>query len=260
MTVGKLLPACLNDMQQYMNILVLKSNLKYFRIFTKFSFFDASEMLDKQGRCGNALSIQTFHKASLCFSLCHQAATGENANLKRRPMCVRGFPELLKRNVAFRRVRIPFARRDAFARLRLKDVNVDLRHRLSECAERENWLGAMAVLERQMRWCSLSDEDPRQITWLSTQPAKLIEEFRTAPEATSKQMANRNVCDMFRRTRLLVFVWNVVSKSHSVRKSSLERPVLRQAFLKAVGKQSATQSWDWSPATKQRCAISMSLE
>ncbi|CAL6109959.1 Hypothetical_protein [Hexamita inflata] len=150
MTVGKLPPACLNDMQQYMNILVLKSNLKYFRIFTKFSFFDASEMLDKQGRCGNALSIQTFHKASLCFSLCHQAAIGENANLKRRPMCVRGFPELLKRNVAFRRVRIPFARRDAFARLRLKDVNVDLRHRLSECAERENWLGAMAVLERQM--------------------------------------------------------------------------------------------------------------
>ncbi|CAL6104571.1 Hypothetical_protein [Hexamita inflata] len=250
MTVGKLPPACLNDMQQYMNILVLKSNLKYFRIFTKFSFFDASEMLDKQGRCGNALSIQTFHKAAI----------GENANLKRRPMCVRGFPELLKRNIAFRRVRIPFARRDAFARLRLKDVNVDLRHRLSECAERENWPGAMAVFERQMRWCSLSDEDPRQITWLSTQPAKLIEEFRTAPEATSKQMANRNVCDMFRRTSLLVFVWNVVSKSHSVRKSSLERPVLRQAFLKAVGKQSATQSQDWSPAIKQRCAISMSLE
>ncbi|CAL6109991.1 Hypothetical_protein [Hexamita inflata] len=52
--------------------------------------------------------------------------------------------------------------------------NVDLRHRLSECAERENWPGAMAVLERQMRWCSLSDEDLRQITWLSTQPAKLI--------------------------------------------------------------------------------------
>ncbi|CAL6109963.1 Hypothetical_protein [Hexamita inflata] len=235
-------------------------NLKYFRIFYKIFHFRCIRNARQTGSLRKCAEHTDVPQGLAVFQPCHQAAIGENANLKRRPMCVTGFPELLKRNVAFRRVRIPFARRDAFARLHLKNVNVDLRHRLSECAERENWPGAMAVLERRMRWCSLSDEDLRQITWLSTQPAKLIEEVRTAPEATSKQMANRNVCDMFRRTRLLVFVWNVVSKSHSVRKSSLERPVLRQAFLKAVGKQSATQSWDWSPATKQRCAISMSLE
>ncbi|CAL6109979.1 Hypothetical_protein [Hexamita inflata] len=205
-------------------------------------------MLDKQGRCGNALSIQTFHKASLCFSLCHQAAIGENANLKRRPMCVRGFPELLKRNVAFRRVRIPFARRDAFARLRLKDVNVDLRHRLSECAERENWPGAMAVLERQMRWCSLSDEDPRQITWLSTQPAKLIEEFRTAPEATSKQMANKRCATCFVEPHAFWFssgMWRCQSRI-PFGKSSLRKTCSSSSFSQSCRQIVGDANQDWA--------------
>ncbi|CAL6109975.1 Hypothetical_protein [Hexamita inflata] len=73
---------------------------------------------------------------------------------------------------------------------------------------------------------------PRQITWLSTQPAKLIEEFRTAPEATSvdEQKRVRHVS----QNPAFQFSSGMQCQSRiPFRKSSLERPVLRQAFLKS---------------------------
>ncbi|CAL6109977.1 Hypothetical_protein [Hexamita inflata] len=93
----KLPPACLNDMQQYMNILVLKSNLKYFRIFTKFSFsmHRNARQTGSLRKCAESNACRRSIRPR-CVLAFHQAAIGENANLKRRPMCVRGFPELLK--------------------------------------------------------------------------------------------------------------------------------------------------------------------
>ncbi|CAL6079320.1 Hypothetical_protein [Hexamita inflata] len=72
MTLRKFSPACLNDMQQQIIIFVLNSNLKCFRLFAKFSFFDASQILDRKGRCRKAQKKQYssfIRKASVRFSL-----------------------------------------------------------------------------------------------------------------------------------------------------------------------------------------------
>ncbi|CAL6109949.1 Hypothetical_protein [Hexamita inflata] len=72
----------------------------------------------------------------------------------------------------------------------------------------------------------------------------------------------QTMCDMFRRTpRLLVFVWNVeVSKSHSVREIITPKDLFFVKLFLKLQVNSRRRKLGLGPATKQRCAISMSLK
>ncbi|CAL6109945.1 Hypothetical_protein [Hexamita inflata] len=216
-------------------------------------------MLDKQGRGGNALSIQTFHKASLCFSLCHQAAIGENANLKRRPMCVRGFSELLKRNVAFRRVRIPFARRDAFARLRLKDV-------MWTCAT--VYLSALNAKTGLARWRCSNDRCDGVL--FRTRTRDKLHGFQPSPQNQSRnfELRRKRLPSRWRiETCATCFVEPAFQFSSGMQCQSRipfgnhhsKDLFFVKLFLK-LQVNSRRRKAETGPTIKQRCAISMSLK
>ncbi|CAL6109965.1 Hypothetical_protein [Hexamita inflata] len=246
MTVGKLPPACLNDMQQYMNILVLKSNLrKYFPNIYKIFIFDASEICSTNaGSLRECAEHTDVPQGLACFSL-YQAALSEERELETAAASIASaVPRTAKAECSFpaRTHTICTARR--VRRLRLKE---------RKCGPAPPfYLSALNAKTGLAHWRCSNDEcdglfrtGTRDKLHGFQQPAKLIPrnfELRRK-RLPSRWRENRTCATCFVETTFQFSSGMQCQKSHSVRKSSLERPVLRQKlFLKLQVKQSATQS------------------